>query len=201
MSDKFRNKYRIESTRLQSWDYRWNGNYFITICTYHKECFFGEIYNSHINYSTIGEVAIQFWAAIPEHFPFVVLDEFVVMPNHMHGIICIDKPPKEFDGDVSSKQRRDRACPVSTSAAFNNARFSQEYGRNRFQNQGKGSLSAIVGSFKSAVTKHANENNIGFAWQERFHDHIIRNEQSLRKIQHYIKNNIANWQDDCYFKK
>lgn len=93
MSEKFQNKYRSESARLKNWDYGSNGAYFITICTKNREHFFGEIdMVSHtMQLNQIGKLAEQFWLEIPVHFPFVELGEFVVMPNHTHGVLMIDK--------------------------------------------------------------------------------------------------------------
>ena len=90
MSDKFRNKYRIPSTRLQNWDYSSNGYYFITICTKERKHNFGEIVDYKMKLSRIGEIAYKYWFEIPNHFSFVELDEFVVMPNHVHGILIIN---------------------------------------------------------------------------------------------------------------
>ncbi len=92
MTEKYKNKYRIASARLQNWDYGSNAAYFITICTHNREHFFGEIENNKMKLSEIGEMANKYWYEIPEHFPFVKLDAFIVMPNHIHGIIIIDKP-------------------------------------------------------------------------------------------------------------
>src|SRR5258708_33203920 len=92
MADKYQNKYRIPSARLQTWDYGSNAAYFTTICTTNREHFFGEIMNGIMQLSEIGKIANQFWIEIPNHFPFVILDEFIVMPNHIHGIIVIDRP-------------------------------------------------------------------------------------------------------------
>lgn len=104
MTDKFQNKYRIPSARLQNWDYGSNAMYFVTICTAHREYYFGNIINVEtpesgvstttptMELSEIGEMAYRFWTEIPNHFPFVELGEFVVMPNHVHGIIIINKP-------------------------------------------------------------------------------------------------------------
>lgn len=91
MVDLFRNKYRVSSTRLQTHDYSSNGYYFLTICTKNRENYFGEIVNNKMQLSKIGKTAKKFWREIPKHFPFVKLDEFVVMPNHVHGIIIINK--------------------------------------------------------------------------------------------------------------
>ena len=88
---KYHNKYRIKSTRLQNWDYGWNGAYFITICTHNREHYFGEIVDGKMKPTDIGELAEKYWHEIPKHFQFVKLHEFVVMPNHIHGIIVIDK--------------------------------------------------------------------------------------------------------------
>ena len=97
MKGKFQNKYRIESTRLQKWDYGWNASYFITICTKKRKHYFGEIQNGEMLLSEIGIIAQKYWYEIPEHFPFVILDEFKVMPNHIHGIITINKSKNNWD--------------------------------------------------------------------------------------------------------
>ena len=100
MTDKFRNRYRIPSTRLSHWDYGSNALYFVTICTKHRECYFGEIMDEKMQLSEIGLLAQKYWLEIPIHFPFVVLDEFVVMPDHVHGILVIDKTDTNADDDT-----------------------------------------------------------------------------------------------------
>lgn len=92
MPDKFKNRYRIPSARLPNWDYSSNSAYFITICAVNRQHFFGKIKNDEIELSTIGEIANQCWLNIPNHFPYSYLDEFIVMPNHIHGIVLIEKP-------------------------------------------------------------------------------------------------------------
>lgn len=99
MDDKFQNKYRISSARLQNWDYGWNAPYFVTICTQNREHYFGEIVDGIMYFSEMGKIAQQFWHEIPDHFPFVILDAFVVMPNHIHGIIIINKTGDGRDDD------------------------------------------------------------------------------------------------------
>lgn len=112
--DKFQNKYRIPAARSSNWDYGTNGLYFVTICTKERLHYFGEvIYNgdlqiidkliprketqniASLQYSEIGRIAEQFWLDIPKHFPFIELDEFILMPNHIHGILFINKPNYE----------------------------------------------------------------------------------------------------------
>lgn len=89
----YKNKYRIESARKPGWDYAANGAYFITICTRDRRRFFGDIQNRKMNLSIAGEIAHKFWHEIPDRFPHVQLDAFVVMPNHIHGILVIDRVP------------------------------------------------------------------------------------------------------------
>ncbi len=87
----FQNKYRIKPTRIPNWNYGFDGYYFITICTENKTCYFGDVIDSEMRLSEVGEMAKKFWLEISKHFPFVKLDYFVVMPNHIHGILIIDK--------------------------------------------------------------------------------------------------------------
>ena len=91
MTEKYKNKYRIQSARLQHWDYGWNASYFVTICTHNHEHYFGGIVDDEMVLSDIGKISWRFWGEIPTHFPFVILNAYVVMPNHLHGIIIIDK--------------------------------------------------------------------------------------------------------------
>ncbi len=178
MTEKFRNKYRITSTRLQNWDYGWNASYFITICTKSRKHFFGEIKNKEMVLSEIGEFAVKFWSKIPHHFPNIKLDAFVAMPDHIHGIIIIDNPNNWF---------------AKTKVATQPNEVIQTKGKERFQNQGQNTISSIIGSYKSVVTKNSRKIQTDFGWQPRFYDHIIRDEKSFKRIQNYIKNNPKNW--------
>jgi putative transposase len=175
----YKNKYRVESARLKNWDYSSNGCYYVTICTHDRIHYFGTIQNSKMTMSDIGAIAAQYWREIPNHFPIVRLDEWIIMPNHVHGIIAIN------NNDINTQQT--------------NKKFS----KSRFQNQGKGTISAIVGSYKSICTKTINksQNKIQFAWQPRFYDHIIRDEMALNRIRTYILNNPTNWNSDDFYGK
>jgi putative transposase len=102
MAEKFNNKYRIESARLKNWDYGWNANYFVTICTYKRIHYFGKIHDHIVELSEIGKIAHKFWIEIPNHFPFVELGEFVIMPNHVHGIITINKQHNNDETSVDA---------------------------------------------------------------------------------------------------
>jgi len=171
---------------------------FITICTKNREHFFGEIQHGKMELSPLGVIADILWHEIPNHASFVELGDFVVMPNHIHGILILDNP--------------DRAVVVRTVVGTGHALSLQPsqqspdqipiaptIGQNRFQNIGKNTVSSIIGSYKSAVTKHANRLGIENGWQTRFHDHIIRNDAEYQRISDYINNNPANWSDDKFY--
>src|SRR5262249_48766272 len=98
MSDDllFRNRYRIPSARLASWDYRWAGVYSVTICTCGRVCWFGEIVDGQMSLSPAGKVVAEEWKKIPRDFVRVILDEWIVMPDHLHGILIFQgRPAKE----------------------------------------------------------------------------------------------------------
>ena len=195
MSDKFQNKYHIASARAAWWDYGWNGAYFITICTKNREHFFGKIENGKMQLSTIGILADVMWHEIKNHAKNVELGAFVVMPNHIHGILILDKPENEpfiNDNTVETRHALSLQSPIQSPA------------EQRFQNQGQNTISSIIGSYKSAVTKHCNrlqltfKNDLVFGWQTRFHDHIIRNDAEYQRINNYIENNPKNWNNDKF---
>ena len=152
MSDKFNGKYRIKSARLQYWDYSNNGLYFVTICTANRELYFGHIVNGEMQLSEIGHMANKFWKEIPEHFLFVELDEFVIMPNHVHGIIIINKPN---DGDIDKRNVKTPNLGVSTTAIA-----SKEWKPE--------SLGVIINQYKRICTINARKIHADFAWQSRF---------------------------------
>jgi putative transposase len=197
--DKFQNKYRIPSARLQNWDYGWNAPYFVTICTANREHYFGEIVNYEMGFSKIGENANTCWLEIPNHFSFVKLDVHVVMPNHVDGIIVIDK---QDDGrnngrnvGVNVETQNFASLQPPTNKPPTNKPPQQT--KNKFGPQSQ-NLASIIRGYKIGVTKFARNNNIDFAWQPRFHDHIIRDDKSYEKIRNYIINNPKNWKNDKF---
>jgi len=197
MSDKFQDKYRIPSARLQNWDYGSNAIYFVTICTQGRELYFGEIADGKIVFSEIGEIAHQFWNEIPNHFPFVELGEYVVMPNHVHGILIFNKPEDKRihrHNLIATNRVETPNLGVSTTETTGNNRSSAAS-----QRWYSGTLGAIVNQYKRICTINARKIHSDFAWQPRFHDHIIRNEDSFQRISNYIANNPKNWADDKFF--
>ncbi len=185
MPKLFKNKYRIDSIRAQWWDYSNNANYFITIVLKNRIHHFGEIFKNsklelnEMKLSEIGEKAYEFWYEIPQHFPFVKLDAFIVMPDHIHGIVIIDKPSthQKHYADLSKNPTTDHKINRKMAAI----------------SPKPGSLSVIIGSYKSVITKNARKINPNFQWLPRFHDYIIRNENEFFRIKKYIDNNIDNW--------
>ncbi|WP_338841665.1 hypothetical protein [Flavobacterium ginsenosidimutans] len=107
---KFQNKYRISSIRAQWWDYGWNGAYFITICTQDRKHYFGEIQNNKMILSGVGIIADLLWHQIPIHHKNVELGDFVVMPNHIHGILIIDKQLDNVNVDNTNNVRQGMPC-------------------------------------------------------------------------------------------
>lgn len=183
--DKYQNKYRIESIRLLGYDYRKNGAYFITICTKNREHFFGKIVDATMQLNEFGQIAHKYWMEIPKHFPFVELGNFVVMPNHTHGILVIKHDQFIL---VDTLQ-----CNISTATPS-----KPKNKQMAIISPKPGSVSTIIRSYKSAVTKQARLINANFSWQAKFHDHIIRNSACFERIQNYISTNPLNWKKDKF---
>ena len=174
-----------QSTRLKGYDYSQEGSYFITLNLKDRKCLFGEIVTvddavgtSHVRTShvmsrrqkmilnNIGKIANDCWLEIPKHFPNVILHEYIIMPNHVHGIIELT---------------------VGTSYMMSR--------QNKFSKPIPGSISVIIQQYKSSVTRFVIKSNISyFKWQSRFYERIIRNERAFHNISEYIKNNPNKWQ-------
>ena len=161
----FRNKYRIGTARLPKWDYSSPAYYFVTICSSNRHPYFGRVVEGEICLNILGEAVRQCWNAIPEYFPHVTLDESIIMPDHVHGIVQI-------------KRRMDIKCSYKVGV---------------FGPQSK-NLGSIIRGFKIGVTKWAHENHCDFLWQPRFYENIIRDETALHDIRTYIMDNPAKWQ-------
>ncbi len=186
----FRNKYRIKSAKCPDWDYSSDGAYFVTICTQGREEFFGDMVDGKMMLSKIGQVADKFWTQIPEHFPFVVLDEYIVMPNHVHGILFIEKNDVDCGPVVETQNFASLQMQGKTQGIKN-----KKWKPNKFGPQSK-NLASIIRGFKVGVKKYATTNEIDFSWQPRFHDRIVRDENELNRIRQYIIDNPTNWQKD-----
>ena len=156
---KFRDTYLIESARLPEYDYSNPNWYYVTINTKNHTCWFGDVKSGKMILNEMGRIVKKCWTEVPNHYSAVELDYYVIMPNHVHGIIIINK------------------VETGHAPSLHNP-----------------TLSNVVGSFKSAVTKSAREINCSdFAWQPRFYDHIIRTEKELYQIRNYIEQNPLRW--------
>lgn len=191
-----------KNIRLKGYDYSSKGLYFITICTKNREHYFGKIENQKFEYSPIGAIAYTYWNEIPNHFRNARLGEYKIMPNHIHGIIEIVRTGHGLSPQSSSESgvRTGHGLSQQDSPGPSNGTADGISNKNEFGKTIPGSISAIIGQFKSSVTRWCNENDFNFAWQSRFHDHIIRNESEYHRIEQYIINNVANWRDDKFFK-
>ncbi len=165
-------RHHRRSIRLKNHDYASPGGYFITICTHDREHIFGQIRNREMVLNEFGSIATHCWNALLKHFSHIRLDASVVMPNHFHGILWINQYPE-------GHHRTDR----------------------KFGDAIAGSISTIIGSFKSATSRSLNklQKNTGAAvWERNYHEHIIRNQEAQIDIQKYILNNPKNWESDRF---
>ena len=203
----FRKRFSDRSIRAQWWDYGRAAAYFVTICTKDRSHYFGEIQQGKMDLTPIGAIADVLWQEIKNHATDVELDAFVVMPNHIHGILILKKNSESIaKNDVQTGKSNNVGTGNSNNVGTGHALSLQTQstpnpGANRFQNIGNNTLSSIIGSYKSAVTRHSRRLGYTFAWQARFHDHIIRNDEAYQRIAQYIRNNPRNWKEDTFFGK
>jgi len=164
-------KHHRRSIRLKEYDYSQPGLYYITICTYNRELLFGNIFNNKIFLNNAGIMVKKFWCEIPLHFPITKLDEYIIMPNHIHGIIKII----ENDDKTVGGQNFDPLLHPP---------------KNQFQKIIPRSIGSIIRGFKTGVTKwFRNNTEIHPIWQRNYYEHIIRNEDDLDRIRQYIIDN------------
>ena len=174
----YHNKYRVETTHLQNWDYTSDGRYYITICTKNRVSFLGKIEKGVMILNECGRIVEQCWYDLENHYHNLRLDAFVIMPNHIHGIMIIDNSIVVETGlkpDVETGLK-----PVSTKIS-------------------RHGIFEFVRAFKTYSSRHMNEldHTPGKTrWQYRFHDHIIRDEFDYVRIKQYIQDNPLSWEND-----
>jgi len=188
-------KHSRRSVRLGGFDYGTAGAYFITICTHQRDFLFGDVVDGKMRLNEFGVVVGECWHAIPDHFCHLELDMFIVMPNHVHGIITII----ENLSDVGATHASPMHAPQN--------RVTQERATHgsplRIMGPQKGSIGAIVGQFKSAVTKRINilRDTPGvMVWQRNYYERIIRTDEELTDTREYIVNNPIRWHDDEHYR-
>jgi len=175
MCDQRRNDFpQRQSVRLKRYDYSSSGGYFVTICADGKRCLFGSVVNERMVLNEWGAVADRQWQDLPAHHPNVELDYYVVMPNHVHGILLIH-------GQQPGTAGRAPTFPRTFGQAI------------------AGSLATVVGSYKSGVTRRVNALRTSpdaSLWQRNYHEHVIRDEEELAAIRQYIVDNPLKWSVD-----
>lgn len=188
------------SIRLQGYDYSQNGAYFITLCAQDRKSIFGKIVNGEMQLSPFGIIVRDEWLKTAEMRKNIEMDEFVIMPNHFHGIIVIDDrgwARLEMNGaaDLDGTGTLQRAPTLPT--------------REQFGKPTSNTIPTIIRGYKAAVTKQINTIQINAGvynkperiWQKNYYEHVIRNEVSLNKIREYIMSNPLNWkEDDLYIR-
>jgi REP element-mobilizing transposase RayT len=202
VSELFQEKYRIASARLPNWDYTQDGYYFVTICTRDHGDYLGRIEKETVVLSKIGHIAHCCWQEIGGHFDHVVLDDFVIMPDHIHGIVIINYPIGCEPTSINDPRRDaiNRVSTVSRSTVSQQTTSRPVGGCTQTNNPmlHPKSLSSIMRWYKGRCTFeiHKQHPDTSFAWQPRFYDHIIRNEKELHKIRLYIRHNPLKSQID-----
>lgn len=180
----FKHTYRIESIRLQDYDYSQPGAYFITICTKNRQCIFGNIADGVMTLNDGGNVVQQCWSEIPLHYPNVSLDAFVVMPDNVHGIIVINE--RGHVGPVSGTVEANNHSPLPSSMSPQPSKFHSP----------SKTVGSMVRGFKIGVTKWFRKNtDIYDVWQDNYYEHIIRDENAFYRIREYIIRNPSNWKN------
>jgi putative transposase len=176
-----------QSIRLRGYDYSQPGAYFITLCTQNRECNLGEIINGEMKFTVRGLIIDEFWLKIPDHFPHVELDQFVVMPNHIHGIIVIND---ELLGEQNIKETN-----INTNI---NTNTNIEGGETPPLRK-KTTLGQIIAYYKYQTTKIINhvDNTPGLRiWQRNYYERIIRHDKILELARQYIFQNPFRWHKD-----
>ena len=171
-------KHHRRSLRLKDYDYAQSGAYFVTIVTRGRACLFGEVLDGDMQLNDAGRMVQSVWDDLPAHYPRLKPDEFVVMPNHIHGVIMLSDRITAGDGDVGTDGR----------AGFKPAPTNAQHG-----------LLEIIRALKTFSAQHINElrHTIGASiWQRNYFEHVIRDEESLNRIRQYILDNPARWEFD-----
>ncbi|MDP6756049.1 MAG: transposase [Candidatus Marinimicrobia bacterium] len=193
---KFNNKYRVESTRLPHWDYSNPGLYFITICTQSMVEWFGDVVEGKMQLNPIGKIVAEEWVNTPKIRGYIELYDWIVMPNHFHGIIGINPNVETTEPAVSNDNKTIRRI-VSKHGEKTKSVTNKTTEPVVSTTLKPDSLGSIIGQFKSVCTKRIRKyHNPKFSWQSRFWDHVIRNEHSFERIIEYIRLNPQNWERD-----
>jgi putative transposase len=173
-------KHHRRSIRLKEYDYSTAGAYFITLCTYQQECLFGEIMDGEMQLNPYGMVVAENYRWLSEQYLYVHLDDWVIMPNHFHGILILTDQSRRGDLQIAPTHTENATAPSEKMPKYK-------------------SLGRLVGAFKTVSTKRINiirDTPGNVVWQRNYYEHIIRNELALNNIRRYIQMNPVNWRLD-----
>lgn len=171
--------------RLKEYDYSLAGAYFVTVCVWNRECLFGEVVDGEMRLNESGIIIQDIWNTTPNHFVNIELDEFMIMPNHCHGIIVINRRGEVSSPDSSSVPNKMNVIKTNKGGGTPPLR--------------KNTLGQIVAYFKYQSSKRINQirNTPGIPlWQRNYYEHIIRDDMELHKVLEYIRYNPLNWDED-----
>jgi putative transposase len=194
------------SIRLKDYDYSQSGLYDITICTFHRYCLFGEVERMQMKLNNLGLLVRENWRDINQHWPFVDLLEYQVMPNHVHGLILIkDRGKDDLCSESVNASERELGTEGKSLMGTINCAPTLEEKREVFGKSTKGSIPTIIKMFKAGVTRRKGitpilRENYGQLWQRGYYEHIIHSEAELGIRINYIRNNPQNWDRDIYYK-
>ena len=173
-------RHHRRSIRLKGYDYSQVGAYFVTICTHNKACVFGDVVDGEMRLNEYGAIVKDEWLRTDTLRENVVIDEYIIMPNHIHGIVIIM-------GDGRGTLQRASTGPIRATHRV------APTARGLISN----SIGAIIGQFKSIVTKDVRKMGFRyFKWQRNYYEHVIRNEDKLNRTREYVLNNPLQWQFD-----
>ena len=204
-------KYHRRSVRLQGYDYSQAGAYFVTICVQHHHYLYGKIMNFKMRLNTAGEMVYRLWNQLPNKYPHIELDEFIVMPNHLHGIIMIHENgggndacwggyiARRGDGDGNDGCRGEVTSPLHSSDQSPDQSPERPSEQSPPHPNSHPSLGQMIAYFKYQSTKQLNElrGTPGIKlWQRNYYEHIIRDENELNRIRKYIAENPLHWDSD-----
>lgn len=186
-------RHHRRSIRLKGYDYSRAGAYFVSVCTHDRICLLGDVISGVVQLSPIGTAALECWMKIPQHFADVELDEFIIMPNHVHGIIFIQNDDVHTNVQNVGVQYIE---PLQRISLQNESR-RDEPKQHQYQHVISRSIGSIIRSYKSAVTRWCKQHRYEhFRWQRNYYERIIRNERELYEVRKYIINNPMKWELD-----
>jgi len=184
------------SIRLKEYDYSQPGGYFVTLCTHRRECILGDIADGNVQLNQFGEIVKEEWLRTEQIRPEITMDEFMVMPNHMHGIIMIRNDIHNKSVGAHGGAPQDRAhINVPWDRAYRGVRA---HGGAPLRREPK-TLGSIIAGFKSVVTHRINllrKTPLTPIWQRNYYEHVIRDEENLNRIRQYIIDNPVKWDED-----